>query len=390
MFIIDHPFISDFLLDTIERNKFEVVDTPGARELTPTHRLNWMEEQDATAKIKRMPATAVYSNSENGLSWIARHLEGEHITKQIPLFKDKYRFRAFIQSLFPDFFFKSVRLEDIPFLKLEDLPLPFVIKPSVGFFSIGVYIIRNEEDWIQAKRELQKEQDKSLFPDVVLDTSTFIIEEYIEGEEYAVDYYYNDKGKAVVLNLLHHRFSSGTDTSDRVYTTSKSIIHTFKDRVEDFLTTMGKEMHLTNFPAHAELRIDDQGKIVPIEINPLRFGGWCTTGDLLGVTIGFNSYECFYRSQQPDWDRIFEGKENQLFSLIVLNNNSGISTSEIEGFDYEKLAKDFECPALIRQFDIHRFPVFGFVFAETSPENIEELDRILVSDLRKYITTKPS
>jgi hypothetical protein len=35
----------------------------------------------------------------------------------------------------------------------------------------------------------------------------------------------------------------------------------------------------------------------PIEVNPLRFGGFCTTADLLGVTLGFNEYKCFYENK---------------------------------------------------------------------------------------------
>jgi hypothetical protein len=41
----------------------------------------------------------------------------------------------------------------------------------------------------------------------VLNTSNFIIEEFIRGEEYAIDYYDNN-GDAVLLNVLHHLFSS--------------------------------------------------------------------------------------------------------------------------------------------------------------------------------------
>jgi len=47
-------------------------------------------------------------------------------------------------------------------------------------------------------------------------------------------------------------------------------------------------------------------------------------------------------------------------------------------------------PLLIRELDVMKFPVFGFVFAETSAGNEKELNNILVSDLRKYITAKSS
>jgi hypothetical protein len=48
----------------------------------------------------------------------------------------------------------------------------------------------------------------NIFPENVLNTSNFIIEEFIRGEEYAIDYYYDNNGDAVLLNVLHHLFSS--------------------------------------------------------------------------------------------------------------------------------------------------------------------------------------
>lgn len=389
MIIIDAPYISDFLIDTIRKNGFTILDTDVARGLIGEAELHWVEEQKAVARLKAAPNTPVYTNSENALSWVEQHLPEQDRTLALRLFKDKYAFRDLIRALYPDFFFKTVQLKDIASLDIEGFPRPFVIKPQVGFFSIGVYIINDEADWERAKRELQPAKLKNIFPVSVLDTSTFIIEEYIEGEEYAIDYYYDEQGKAVVLNVLHHLFSSGSDTRDRVYSTSKNIITAYKEALEDFLTLIGKKLNLKNFPAHAEVRINADGKIVPIEINPLRFGGWCTTADLLGVALGFNSYEYFFQNRKPDWSQIFKGKEDKLFSIIVLDNSTGIHPSVIENFDFEKLARDFEHPVLIRELDINNYPVFGFLFAETHSENQKELDTILVSDLKQYVKKKP-
>jgi hypothetical protein len=190
----------------------------------------------------------------------------------------------------------------------------------------------------------------------------------------------------VILNILHHKFSSGSDTSDRVYSTSKEIVLKFKSSFAEKLHSIGLKSGLRNFPAHVEVRVDSKGRIIPIEINPLRFGGLCTTGDLLGVAIGYNPYEYFLGNQKPDWEQVFEGKEKLIYSIIVLNNNSGLAPAKIENFDYKLLSADFENPLLIRKLDVKKFSVFGFLFAETSPGNEEELDSILVSDLRKYIT----
>lgn len=388
MILIDKPFASDFLIQTIKENRYEVVSTEVAQGMLNDDDITWVTEKEATRIMRERPETPLYSNSENALSWLEEHLDNSAFSQHAQLFKDKVRFRELIQTTYPGFFFRTVQLEEIQNLDIKKLPSPFVIKPSVGFFSIGVHIVKSEADWEIAKGELNYERLKSVYPKNVLDTSTFIIEEYIEGDEYAIDCYYNSEGEVVILNILHHKFSSGEDTSDRVYTTSKEIVLNYLDPFSAFLQKIGQQAGIKNFPAHVELRIDNNGEINPIEINPLRFGGWCTTADLLGIATGFTPYEFYMENQKPDWDEVFNGKSNKKFSIIVLNNNSGYAPDEIENFDYDQLSRDFENPLLIRQMDVEKYSVFGFVFAETSPGNEAELNNILISDLKKYIRTK--
>jgi hypothetical protein len=386
MFLIDDPFVSDFLIQTIKANDYKIVATPTARRLIDDKAMHWITEADAIAALKQAPDQPLYSNSENALDWITRHGNGSELAHQINQLKDKFQFRQLLEKLFPDFYYRKVTLDEINRRSFTDFSFPFVIKPSVGFFSIGVHVVNNEEDWRIVQKALQPEHLKSIFPESVLNTSNFIIEELITGEEYAIDYYHDKNGKVVLLNVLHHVFSSGTDTKDRVYSTSKNILIQHKSKIEDLLATIGNQLDLRNFPAHAEVRIDKNGNIVPIEINPLRFGGWCTSGDLLGVALGFNSYEAFFKDIKPDWDQIFRGKETQKFSIIVLDNSTGVEASDILQFNYSGLANDLEHALLIREFDIHHYPIFGFVFTETSPGNEGELYEMLTSDLKKYIT----
>lgn len=388
MFLIDKPFVSDFLIQTIKDNNFKIIATKVARELVNDDSLQWINEAEAIVLLKQNPETSIYSNSENALAWIDQNYGKSELSSQLQVLKNKIQFRELIKGLFPDFYFKQISIQEIQQLSSDELRFPFVIKPAVGFFSIGVHIVENEKDWIKAKSELQPDKLKSIFPENVLNTSTFIIEEFIHGEEYAIDYYYDTNGDAVLLNVLHHLFASGTDTSDRVYSTSKAIIQKYKSELEVFLSTIGAALGLKNFPAHAEVRIDENGKIIPIEINPLRFGGFCTTADLLGVTLDFNIYKCFYENKKPDWDIIFEGKETKIFSVVILDNNSGIIPSAILRFKYSDLANDFENPILIRELDINKYPLFGFAFIESDFHNKKELHDILTSDLRKYIETK--
>ena len=385
MILIDKPFVSDFLINTIRDHNYKIVSTKQARELILDESLNWISEESAIAEIEKDPKKLVYTNSENSISWIFKNLQSTKLPYQIQLFKDKLRFRELIKDSFPDFFFKRVKLEEIQSLTLEGIDFPFVIKPSLGFFSIGVHIVHNLSDWNAAKKELNYKNLQSMYPKEVLDTSTFILEDYIEGEEYAIDCYFDEEGNAVILNILHHKFSSGNDVSDRVYSTSKSIILEYKDAIEAFLKPIGNKAGLKNFPMHIEVRIDTNGNILPIEANPLRFGGWCTTGDLTWYAYGINSYEYFIANKKPNWEQVFKTRNDKIYSIILLNNNSNFKASEISHFDYEMLEQDLEKMLVLRKIDIKKYPVFGFVFSETSLDNKVELDTILMSDLSKYI-----
>ncbi|MBZ9778914.1 ATP-grasp domain-containing protein [Psychroflexus sp. CAK8W] len=385
MILIDHPYISDFLLKTIKENNFEIVSTQAARSLIQDDAMNWISEYEALHKLLSTANPLLYTNSENSLKWVFEYLKETDLPDQIKLFKDKYEFRELIRDIFPDFIFRKIKIDEIQNLDINTLKLPFVIKPSLGFFSIGVQIIHTKSDWHVAQKELTYDNLKSIYPKEVMDASTFIIEEYIEGKEFAIDAYFNNEGEVVVLNIMHHVFSSRTDVSDRLYSTSKSIIRRHKESIEKFLSPIGEKAGLKNFPLHLEVRIDQQGIIRPIEVNPLRFGGWCTTADLSWYAFKFNSYQYFLQNKKPDWDEIFKYKKDEIHSIVLLNNSSGIKPSEISYFDFEKLQQDLEHILVIRELNFNKYPAFGIVFTETSQDNGEELKEILNSDLRKYI-----
>ena len=390
MILIDKPYVSDFLINTIKKNHFPIVATPEARALISDQNLNWITQKAAIKTIEKNPDTPIYSNSENAINWVNNHFKSSKLPAQIQLFKNKIKFREFIKDIFPDYFFKGIDYKELSNVSPEDLKYPFIIKPAIGFFSVGVHRVDKPEEWSQVldKIALEITEIEGLYPDEVIDTTKFIIEAYIEGEEYAIDCYFNKKGEATVLNILHHIFSSGKDVSDRVYTTSKEIIESHINNIEHFLNIIGTRMGLKNFPIHIEVRIDQNGKIIPIEVNPLRFGGWCTTGDLSWYAYGINSYEYYLNEKKPCWEEIFKTRTGKKYSIIVLDNNSGFKEKDIKHFDYEKLSNDFEKPICLRKVDFNAYPVFGFIFTENNQDNEKELTTILNSDLRDYIQLK--
>ena len=387
MILIDKPYVSDFLIKTIKENKFQIVLTSEAKSLISDKSLNWITTKEAKIIFEKNPTTPIYSNSENAINWVNKNFSSSKLPSQIQLFKNKIEFRKLIKDIFPNYFFKGIAFKELDNLSLENLEFPFIIKPAIGFFSVGVHKVDTPNEWYQVLEKIKIEiaEVEGLYPNEVIDTTHFIIEEYIEGEEYAIDCYFNKNGEAVVLNILHHIFSSGKDVSDRVYISSKEIIEKHIHKVEDFLNKIGNKVDLKNFPIHIEVRIDKNGKINPIEVNPLRFGGWCTTGDLSWYAYGINSYEYFLYQKKPNWKEILKSRADKKYNIIVLDNNSGFKENEIEYFDYEKLLSDFEKPLVLRKVDYRKYPLFGFLFTETRHGNEREINQILASNLKKYI-----
>lgn len=390
MILIDLPYISTFLLQTIKENNLKIVSTKAAKSMISDNSLNWISENEAVEFIKNIPDCPLYTNSENSISWVEKNLASTKLPKQIHVFKNKIKFRELLKDTFPDYFFKGIKFEDLTQFSLQNIKFPFIIKPAVGFFSLGVHKVDQAEEWPQVLNKIIGDinEIKGFYPNEVVDTDYFILEDCIEGEEYAMDCYFNKEGEPVILSILHHRFSTGKDVNDRVYTTSQEIIEKHLPKMQFFLNTLAELTNLRNFPFHVEVRIDKNGTIIPIEVNPMRFGGWCTTADLSYFAFGFNSYLYFLNGTKPNWEELFKAGKNKMYSLILLDNNSGIPETKIAAFNYDLLLSDFENPLELRKVDFNDYPFFGMVFVETTQGNEKELDQILTSDLRKYIKVK--
>lgn len=388
MFFIDKPYVSDFFKATVRDNAIPVVNTASAKEITLYDGTILIQEETAVELVRTQENARIYTTSENAIGWIAEHLPFTDLPAKIKLFKDKVAFRELTRPLFPDFYFKAVHVDALQAVSFDELPLPFIIKPAIGFFSMGVYKVASRTEWMVTIDAISAEmaQVKNLYPEEVLGTGMFIIEHCIEGEEFAVDAYFDAAGEPVVLNILRHTFASEADVSDRVYTTSKAIIEGNLAEFTAFIGEIGRLAAVKNFPVHVELRRGGDGVLLPIEVNPMRFGGWCTTADITFFAYGFNPYIAYYKQKKPDWDALLADKAGKLFSIIVLDNSTGLAADAIASFDYDKLMTGFERPLILRKIDYHQYPVFGFLFVETREDNFAELRNILVSDLREFVT----
>ncbi len=385
MFFIDKPYISELFKETLRINKLPIVGTGQALSMLNDDGYNIIDEAQAVLWISSNPATPIYLTSENALEWIYGKLGSTPYPSHIKYFKDKSEFRKLISSIYPGFFFKKVSLNRLEDIDLSEIPFPCVVKPAVGFFSIGVQTVLDRADWQKTVGAISSAISQNHnYPPEVCDTDTFIIEEYIEGDEFAVDAYFDRSGEPVILGIYRHVFSSKSDVSDRVYVTSREIILQNLEQFTSLLREIGKLSGLKQFPMHLELRRKDD-TITPIEINPMRFGGWCTTADMTLTAFGINPYMEYYNQTAPDWSSVLSEAPGDSFCIVVLDNSTGIDSQGIKSFDYERLLSHFTKPLELRRINHNEHNIFGFLFVQTESEHSEEIQGILKSDLREYV-----
>lgn len=388
MVIIDAPFVSEPLLEWLADSQHPVLGNAFATALESDRSLglNLVDAVEAAARVNA--GERVYTNTENALEWLLENTDNEPMKKTIRLFKDKAAMRDRLAGLDPDLFFATFGRDELTKVDASSLPLPVVLKPAVGFCSMGVYVIEDAKDWQRALADIERceAQWHERYPESVVGGETYLVESYLTGQEYAVDAYYDEQGKAHVLNVLRHDFASTDDTSDRMYLTSAAIVGEMAAPLEAWLDAANEVVGARNFPVHVEVRAeaDDAGgvRIAPIEFNPLRFAGLGGT-DVALYGMGLRTYQAYLEDAPVDLPQLFEGRGQDAFVMSLLNPAPEADLSR--PFDYDAFEARFTNVLSLHRFDPNVTGSYGFLFLRTSPSTADELDFLLHTDLTEFI-----
>ncbi len=391
MIILEEPYVSDFLQKTLQRLKIPVLKNQAVNNLNLSKDLNFLSANKFIEIFRNNTEVPVYCPSENGLDWIIRNFGciKPELANQINIFKDKFRLRTLLKPVFPNFRFEKVKMADLSTYDVSSWDFPLIVKPNIGFFSVAVYRVDSADQWNETVENIITEFNnmQDVFPATVLDNSNFILESFIEGDEYAVDVYFNDKSEPVILNVMQHIFAGPKDTSDRLYITSKEIIEHTLDPLTQILTQIGQISEVKRFPLHTELRISKSGEVGIIEVNPMRFAGLCVT-DLAYFAYGSNNYELFFNQQAPDWDRLLTEKEGKIYAMILGTLPRDLPLEKVESVDYQSFCTKFSHVLECREMDVHKIPLFTITFAEFDESTMDEMDWALHSDFREFFKLK--
>ena len=384
MIILEQPYVSDKFIQVAVEHHIPVLSNDMSEHLCRQgYPLNiYTEEAFVEEYFKR---GRIYTMSENALGWLVAHLPDKELLQKIDLLKNKATFRKICSGLYPDFFFCEVDTDKLNSIDASLLKFPLVIKPSIGFLSAGVYVIHNADEWSKTIKNIEQnfEKECNQFPEFVVNTHKFLIEEYIKGEEYAVDAYFDEQVIPVILNIFHHRFASEADTSDHLYCSSLALYNAYEKAFMDFLEETNRVLGLKNFPMHIEFRYDGK-RAIPIEINPLRFAGFCLNELQIHIS-GIHPVGAYLNNMHITKEQMWKGKENDIYSFMVLERPTDVPANSV--FDSEKFKHSLMDVLELREVEAN-VGVAATAFTRTDAAHMQELEAVLNINMHDFMSIK--
>ena len=208
------------------------------------------------------------------------------------------------------------KINDIPFAELE---YPLIIKPTLGAASAGVKICHTEAD-------LRKQANSILRFNITTFKSNnrksgFLIEEYIEGEEYSVDtIWYN--GEPYLDAIMEKGQPTGPSFPDRLYVVSDNIQSSIRKELLNSSHAAVIAAGVNAGATHTEIRVKNgKGYIIESALRP--GAGGCFYG-LFEECFGVSFYEALILSSLPNLS------EEQLCYLNCLKSSLDIQPRRIK------------------------------------------------------------
>ena len=362
-YLISNPESESGTLETLP-------PTPGLKVIT-RHQLQ--EQKD----LRFGKHDKVCLTTESILDDVLARLEDETRKNAVLTLKDKFAFRKLLKALYPDFYFKQCSLDELLHERLAG-NTKYVVKPVKGCFGSGVRVIVGNTDMHELIAGVKAELAKNIavFSREVLTPDEFLVESYIEGEEYAADMFYDSHGQPVIVNLYSHPMPRNPAYLHMLYYASRDTFEKIYKPAKEFFVRVNQTLQVTNLPIHAEFKLQN-GHIIPIELNSFRFGGM-GLGNLGYHALAVNSYRHFMEESEPDWDSIWKAREN-IYNFFIAYNGENSDLTRTKP-DWDSLRRQFSRILLEVPFDYHKQLAFGILYIEERPENISRLLEIEFDD----------
>lgn len=355
-------------------SKFIDAHEPGIEILTG--------EELAHSNIRFEESDRVYVSSETSLSIVMQRMDNPACLEGINKLKDKYLFRETLRELYPEFYFAKCKLDELSQL---DIPVKkIVIKPLKGFFGTGVRVADKSTNLDVLKEEIRSEvsENSRFFPGSILTKDDYVLEEFIDGQEYAVDIFYDEHGKTVITNIYHHPVPANPAYAHLMYYSNMELFDKYLEVFTRFFNELRATLNLRNFPIHAEFKLSGT-EFIPIEFNPMRYGGFGLV-DLTFNSYGYHPIAAYFNNHPPDWEKIWINRQKFSYAFILAYNgkDTNLNTQMPNHKRFKQfLQKKVELIDYV-ELDFRKNPVFAIAYIRSN--NYENLNKLLRIEFGDY------
>lgn len=321
----------------------------------------------------------IYCSSEEAVSTAFAKIKSRKLKEIITILKDKFKTRELIRSMYKNLYFNTCSVSRLQHIKLPHHGT-YVVKPRRGFFNIGVRIISSTSNLSLVQKDIYSElQNNTLYSDGVLSRTELIVEEYIPGEEIAVDMFFDGTGKPRIINIYHHPIPSNNAYLNVLYYTSFELFNTLHDKLIYFFKQLSTSIKPVHCAVHAEFKLH-KGTLVPIELNPMRFGGFGLC-DLTYFSFGVNPYKLFLDEIPFDWRSFWKTRERNYYGWVLGYNGTEVDVTKKKP-DHKKYKSEFSKILKYRKIDNLTYPVFSIAYIEEKKKS--KLDSIVTFNFNSY------
>ncbi len=219
------------------------------------------------------------------------------------IFRNKFLQRELIQDHNPDLWIKFMKWtpEDLDIKEIEKhVGYPFIIKPVDWVQSSWVAKIRNKSDYNNYMKTYEDFHDR--LKSRWVDNKDLIVEEFIDGTLYSLDYYVNDEWETTISKPVKVRLWIDVKVNDYcniARISSEKTEWEFKwKRLKTFVNSTIKATWIKNTFVHHEFKINSKWELKTIELNG-RLGWWRL--ELIKRAYDFNMYEMICNPDIKIW-----------------------------------------------------------------------------------------
>ena len=140
-------------------------------------------------------------------------------------------------------------------LSADSVYFPCIVKPSNGYSSIGVKLVSNMQELLDQYRRIEL-INRTVFYSKIGGCADILVEEYIDGPEFAVDTFWFE-GEALCHFILCRNDMKGPFFNDSLYYFDPCMTQDVINKIELGVTEGLKSIGVTSGISHTELRLNN-------------------------------------------------------------------------------------------------------------------------------------